>query len=95
MPCWIHRGAIADAQKVVISQSTDAIIKFIQKRINMLRAQDIDIVCVFDGQKLPAKILTNESRRARRDEARNKARESLASGDTKSAFSQFMQGIGF
>ena len=53
MPCWIHRGAIADAQNVVITQSTRAIIKFIEKRINMLRAQDIDIVCVFDGERLP------------------------------------------
>ncbi len=53
MPCWIHRGVIADAQNVVIHQSTRAIIKFIEKRIDMLRAQDIDIICVFDGERLP------------------------------------------
>ena len=52
MPCWIHRGACAGAQKVVLSQDVSQIIKYIEKRINQLKAQNIKMVCVFDGKKL-------------------------------------------
>ena len=31
MPCWIHRGAIADAQNICLGRDTGAILKFVTK----------------------------------------------------------------
>ena len=59
----------------------------------MLTSRDIKAICVFDGQKLPAKLATNEKRRSGRDEALKKAREALAAGEDWKARNYFCQAI--
>ena len=92
MPCWIHRGAIADAQNICMGRDTKAINKFVDKRLNMLQNVGIKPICVFDGKKLPAKRLTNEKRREGRANAIKMAKECLANNDPK-AYQYFCQGI--
>ena len=63
------------------------------KRLNQLENAGIKAICVFDGQKLPAKKLTNQKRRESRANAIKLAKECLANGDPK-AYSYFCQGHG-
>jgi len=92
MPCWIHRGAIADAQNICMGRDSKAIDKFVSKRLNQLENAGIKPICVFDGQKLPAKKLTNQKRRESRANAIKMAKECLSNGDPK-AYNYFCQGI--
>ena len=61
--------------------------------MNQLENAGIKPICVFDGQKLPAKKLTNQKRRESRANAIKMAKECLANGDPK-AYSYFCQGHG-
>ena len=61
--------------------------------MNQLENAGIKAICVFDGQKLPAKKLTNQKRRESRANAIKLAKECLANGDPK-AYSYFCQGHG-
>ena len=62
------------------------------KRLNQLENAGIIAICVFDGQKLPAKKLTNQKRRESRANAIKMAKECLANGDPK-AYNYFCQGL--
>jgi len=95
MPCWIHRGAIADAKNIVMSnglKGTEAVNKFVRKRLELLQRYKIHVICVFDGNKLPSKLATNQARRLKRDQARVKAIEALKNEPHK-AYQFFCQAI--
>ncbi|CBY24027.1 unnamed protein product [Oikopleura dioica] len=93
MPCWVHRGAVQDAQNVVMypEKSSEKINAFCLKRLELLKKHNITPICVFDGEKLPSKKATNDQRRARREENRQRAITALKNGE--SAWNYFIQAI--
>lgn len=93
MPCWVHRGAITDAQNVVMfpNRPSEKINNFVEKRLNLLKKYNITPICVFDGNKLPSKKDTNDKRRERRNEAKGKAVGLLKAG--QDAYKMFIQAV--
>jgi exonuclease-1 len=57
----------------------------------VLEAANVTPVLVFDGCRLPAKAATNQQRRERRQEAKEKARRLLQEGREQEAQAAFMQ----
>ena len=66
--------------------------KFVRKRLDLLKRYNIRVICVFDGNKLPSKLATNQARRLKRDQARVKAIEALKNEPHK-AYQYFCQAI--
>ncbi|KAK0564366.1 hypothetical protein OC844_001755 [Tilletia horrida] len=82
---WLHRGAYACAQELVLGQPTDKFIRYAMHKINMLRHFGVTPYLVFDGGKLPSKKRTEDDRERRRSENRGKAEECLAAGQKDQA----------
>lgn len=58
--CWLHKGAISCADKLIRGDPTDLHIQYCLKYVNLLLSNNIKPVLVFDGCHLPAKALTGE-----------------------------------
>jgi len=75
---WLYRGCFTCATELATSRPTRGYIYFVFKLIRLLRDYGIDVVLVFDGERMPLKKETNESRREVREAARKKGMEALA-----------------
>uniref|UniRef100_A0A1Q3EVH7 Exonuclease 1 n=1 Tax=Culex tarsalis TaxID=7177 RepID=A0A1Q3EVH7_CULTA len=83
--CWLHKGAFACADKLVRGEATDVHIQYCLKLVNLLLANDIKPVLVFDGRHLPAKAMTEAKRRESRDSSKKRAAELLRMGKVEEA----------
>lgn len=85
--CWLHKGAFSCADKLARGEQTDMYVQFCMKYVNMLLANGIKPILVFDGRHLPAKAHTEKKRRERREENRKQAANLLRQGHTTEALS--------
>ncbi|KAL3272457.1 hypothetical protein HHI36_013937 [Cryptolaemus montrouzieri] len=75
--CWLHKGATACADILARGEETDIYVNFCMKYVNMLLKYDIKPILVFDGNRLPAKEITEKRRRESRKNAKVRAAELL------------------
>ncbi|XP_012254605.2 exonuclease 1 isoform X2 [Athalia rosae] len=80
--CWLHKGAFSCAEKLAHQQPTTAYVTYCLKFVNMLLANNIKPILVFDGCHLPAKKDTESKRRELRDTNRRRAAQLIRSGQT-------------
>ncbi|KAK3928466.1 Exonuclease 1 [Frankliniella fusca] len=85
--CWLHKGAFACADKLARGEQTDMYVQYCMKYVNMLLANEIKPILVFDGRHLPAKAQTEKKRREKREENRKQAASLLRQGHTTEALS--------
>ncbi|EDS31270.1 exonuclease [Culex quinquefasciatus] len=83
--CWLHKGAFACAEKLVRGEATDVHIQYCLKFVNLLLANEIKPILVFDGRHLPAKAGTEAKRRESRDSSKKRAAELLRMGKVEEA----------
>ncbi|KAK0544796.1 hypothetical protein OC846_005920 [Tilletia horrida] len=82
---WLHRGAFTCAQELVLGQPTDRFVRYAMHKIRMMKHFGVTPYLVFDGDKLPSKIGTEQDREKRRSEYKAKAQEFLRAGDKAQA----------
>ena len=70
-----------------------AVNKFVRKRLELLKENGVNSICVFDGNRLPSKKDTNDKRRGTREEAKRKGIKALEDGQTGKAYQFFCQAI--
>ncbi|KAF6204911.1 hypothetical protein GE061_019076 [Apolygus lucorum] len=75
--CWLHRGAIACAEKLARGDSCDAYVNYCVKYLEMLLSHQVKPIMVFDGRHLPAKADTEKTRRERRENNKKRAADLL------------------
>ncbi|XP_034948611.1 exonuclease 1 [Chelonus insularis] len=80
--CWLHKGAFSCAEKIALGQPTDAYVTYCLKFVNMLLANKIKPILVFDGCHLPAKAETEDKRRSSRADNKRRAAELIKMGRT-------------
>ncbi|CAK6442183.1 unnamed protein product [Pipistrellus nathusii] len=83
--CWLHKGAIACAEKLAKGEPTDKYVGFCMKFVNMLLSHGIKPVLVFDGCTLPSKKEVEKSRRERRQANLLKGKQLLREGKVSEA----------
>lgn len=88
---WLHRGLILCAQDLCTNVPTRSYVTSVMKKVDMLRHFGVEPYMVFDGSPLPTKKATELERRKRREQAREAATKSMARGDRKSAWKEFMK----
>jgi len=96
MLCLLHRGAMADPTLMMIDSdpSYNAVKKFVSKNIRRLTNTGIQVICVFDGDALPAKRAEAHQRREHREEARQKVQQLVKEGASKSeVYQQACKGV--
>ncbi|XP_065833500.1 exonuclease 1-like [Oscarella lobularis] len=91
--CWLHRGAYACAFQLAQGIKADQYVKYILKRVNMLRYWNVTPVLVFDGGHLPSKAGKEAERRKRRKDFRLKGLQQLAEGQRSKAVDCFQKCI--
>ena len=77
---WLHRGAYACAQELVLGKPTRRYVDFFMARVRLLRHHGIAPYLVFDGGPLPAKLGTENGREKKREENLARAKELMARG---------------
>nr|KAF6279765.1 exonuclease 1 [Myotis myotis] len=83
--CWLHKGAIACAEKLARGEPTDKYVGFCMKFVNMLLSHGIKPILVFDGCTLPSKKEVEKSRRERRQANLLKGKQLLREGKVSEA----------
>ncbi|XP_053768917.1 exonuclease 1 isoform X2 [Desmodus rotundus] len=83
--CWLHKGAIACAEKLAKGEPTDKYVGFCMKFVNMLLCHGIKPILVFDGCTLPSKKEVEASRRERRQANLLKGKQLLREGKVSEA----------
>ncbi|XP_036133337.1 exonuclease 1 isoform X3 [Molossus molossus] len=83
--CWLHKGAIACAEKLAKGEPTDKYVGFCMKFVNMLLSHGIKPILVFDGCTLPSKKEVEKSRRERRQTNLLKGKQLLREGKVSEA----------
>ncbi|XP_058525752.1 exonuclease 1 isoform X1 [Ochotona princeps] len=91
--CWLHKGAIACADKLAKGEPTDRYVGFCMKFVNMLLSHGIKPVLVFDGCTLPSKKEVEKSRRERRQASLLKGKQLLREGKVSEARECFARSI--
>lgn len=91
---WLHRGAYGCAAELCQGKHTTQYLHVCFQRLNLLLRNGVGhVYIVFDGGPLPAKQNTEQERRARREESRQKALQLMAEGHAKDAFAFFAKAI--
>ncbi|XP_035136645.2 exonuclease 1 isoform X1 [Callithrix jacchus] len=91
--CWLHKGAIACAEKLAKGEPTDRYVGFCMKFVNMLLSHGIKPILVFDGCTLPSKKEVERSRRERRQANLLKGKQLLREGKVPEARECFTRSI--
>ncbi|XP_069340748.1 exonuclease 1 isoform X1 [Eulemur rufifrons] len=91
--CWLHKGAIACAEKLAKGEPTDRYVGFCMKFLNMLLSHGIKPILVFDGCTLPSKKEVEKSRRERRQANLLKGKQLLREGKVAEARECFTRSI--
>ncbi|XP_040307744.1 exonuclease 1 isoform X5 [Herpailurus yagouaroundi] len=91
--CWLHKGAIACAEKLAKGEPTDKYVGFCMKFVNMLLSHGIKPILVFDGCTLPSKKEVEKSRRERRQANLLKGKQLLREGKVSEARDCFTRSI--
>ncbi|KAI5937661.1 Exonuclease 1 [Manis javanica] len=91
--CWLHKGAIACADKLAKGEPTDKYVGFCMKFVNMLLSNGIKPVLVFDGCTLPSKKEVETSRRERRQANLLKGKQLLREGKVSEARECFTRSV--
>ncbi|XP_055994270.1 exonuclease 1 [Sorex fumeus] len=91
--CWLHKGAIACAEKLAKGEPTDRYVGFCMKFVNMLLSHGIKPILIFDGCTLPSKNEVEKSRRERRQANLLKGKQLLREGKVSEARECFTRSI--
>ncbi|XP_069890174.1 exonuclease 1 [Dipodomys merriami] len=91
--CWLHKGAIACAEKLAKGEATDRYVGFCMKFVNMLLSHGIKPILIFDGCTLPSKKEVERSRRERRQSNLLKGKQLLREGKVSEARECFTRAI--
>ncbi|KAM9053266.1 LOW QUALITY PROTEIN: exonuclease 1-like [Megaptera novaeangliae] len=91
--CWLHKGAVACAEKLAKGEPTDKYVGFCMKFVNMLLSHGIKPILVFDGCTLPSKKEVEKSRRERRQANLLKGKQLLHEGKVSQARECFTRSI--
>nr|XP_011727768.1 exonuclease 1 isoform X1 [Macaca nemestrina]XP_011727769.1 exonuclease 1 isoform X1 [Macaca nemestrina] len=91
--CWLHKGAIACAEKLAKGEPTDRYVGFCMKFVNMLLSHGIKPILVFDGCTLPSKKEVERSRRERRQANLLKGKQLLREGKVSEARECFTRSV--
>ncbi|XP_021571103.1 exonuclease 1 isoform X2 [Carlito syrichta] len=91
--CWLHKGAIACAEKLAKGEPSDRYVGFCMKFVNMLLSHGIKPILVFDGCTLPSKKEVERSRRERRQASLLKGKQLLREGKVTEARECFTRSI--
>ncbi|XP_063695605.1 exonuclease 1 [Culicoides brevitarsis] len=91
--CWLHKGVIGCAEKLLNGEKTNVHIQYCLKQINHLVAYRIRPILVFDGRHLAAKAGVEAERRESRKAAKTKARELIAAGRANEARSYLQRAV--
>uniref|UniRef100_A0A8C3VI13 Exonuclease 1 n=1 Tax=Catagonus wagneri TaxID=51154 RepID=A0A8C3VI13_9CETA len=91
--CWLHKGAVACAEKLARGEHTDKYVGFCMKFVNMLLSYGIKPILVFDGCTLPSKKEVENSRRERRQANLLKGKQLLREGKVSEARECFTRSI--
>ncbi|XP_047377063.1 exonuclease 1 isoform X3 [Sciurus carolinensis] len=91
--CWLHKGAIACAEKLAKGEPTDRYVGFCMKFVNMLLSHGVTPILVFDGCTLPSKKEVERSRRERRQANLLKGKQLLREGRVSEARDCFTRSI--
>ncbi|KAJ6441221.1 EXO1 protein [Purpureocillium lavendulum] len=90
---WLHRAAYCCAVELGQGKPTKKYINAAMHRVRMLRHFGVTPYMVFDGDYLPSKAATEESRARKRDEKRKLANELLKAGKPSQATQEFQKCI--
>ncbi|PNY27590.1 Exodeoxyribonuclease 1 [Tolypocladium capitatum] len=90
---WLHRAAYCCAVELGQGKPTKKYINSFMHRVRMLRHFGIMPYMVFDGDYLPSKAATEDSRAAKRDEKKKLANELLKAGKSAQAAQEFQKCI--
>ncbi|XP_033707829.1 exonuclease 1 isoform X4 [Tursiops truncatus] len=91
--CWLHKGAVACAEKLAKGEPTDKYVGFCMKFVNMLLSHGIKPILVFDGCTLPSKKEVERCRRERRQANLLKGKQLLREGKVSEARECFTRSI--
>ncbi|KPM35733.1 hypothetical protein AK830_g10850 [Neonectria ditissima] len=90
---WLHRAAYSCALELGQDKPTQKYITSVLHRVRMLRHCGITPYMVFDGDYLPSKAATEDSRAKKRDEKKKAAMELLRAGKPSQATQEFQKCI--
>ncbi|KAK3985609.1 hypothetical protein QBC44DRAFT_298714 [Cladorrhinum sp. PSN332] len=90
---WLHRGAIACAVELAQGKPTRKYVNFAMDRVKMFKHYEVTPYLVFDGDYLPSKARTEESRDKRRQECMKTGLALLKAGKPSQAHAELQKAI--
>ncbi|ORY58863.1 uncharacterized protein BCR38DRAFT_489220 [Pseudomassariella vexata] len=90
---WLHRGAISCAIELAQDKPTRKYVDFAMHRVRMAKHFGVTPYLVFDGDYLPSKGCTEDSRAKRREESKKAGLELLKAGKPSQAHLELQKAI--
>lgn len=90
---WLHKASFRCAKDLVNDPGSEKILPYLMNMLEKVISCGITPVIIFDGQQLPQKANTNKKRHIDRMEARVKAIELEALGDTDQAYTYYQKAV--
>ena len=91
--CWLHRGARSCPIEMARGTHCTGFVEYCMRQVALLRRYGVEPYVVLDGAALPAKALTEEGRRQKRQSALAGAAEKLRTGTHEQAKAAYLQAV--
>ncbi|KAI9260861.1 PIN domain-like protein [Helicostylum pulchrum] len=91
--CWLHRGAFSCASELARGVETNAFVEYFMNLVKMLVFYKVVPIIVFDGQQLPIKQVTTDSRATLRSVKLKEGKALFKDGKINEANKCFQQAI--
>ena len=90
---WLHKSIYGNNLKMAFDENEDSYLIYLKSKVEKLLNMNIIPIFVFDGDSLPLKKKTEESREKSREAKIIKAYEYLSKGDTLKAKLEYIRAI--
>lgn len=90
---WLHRSVYGDNLSMAFGENEDAYLIYLRKCVDLLLKNGVTPIFVFDGDKLPLKQKTENSRNVAREAKQNKAQQLLDNGEEIKAKLAYIRSI--
>eukprot|EP00892_Ulva_mutabilis_P007615 jgi/Ulvmu1/5225/UM022_0018.1 len=90
---WLYKGSYCCPEELCEGRPTDKFVKYCMSMVDLLRHHGVQPVVVLDGDKMPAKAVTEEQRQSSRAANRERGRQLAAAGNTRAAMEMYQRAV--
>lgn len=90
---WLYKGSYSCPEELCEGKPTDKFVKYCMSMVDLLLHHGVQPVVVLDGDKMPAKAITEQQRQSSRAANRERGRQLASAGNKRAAMEMYQRSV--